>query len=88
MERKRIAGRFAAEDKGGVVKKQSTAASRAIQGNPQPVEVIENLAPKDTPRSSGNRAKDFVGLLLNSLKKGRSAEPSTVSTPAHIDSAE
>ena len=84
MERKRIAGRFAAEDKGGVVKKR---ASQAKQGNPQPVEVVGNPAPKDTPRSSGNRAKDFVGLLLNSLKKGRGGEPSAASTPAHVDSA-
>ena len=29
MERKRIAGRFAAEDKGGVVKKQPAPQSRA-----------------------------------------------------------
>jgi hypothetical protein len=85
MERKRIAGRFAAEDNGGAAKKR---ASRAKQGNPQPVEVVGNPAPKDTPRRSGNRAKDFVSLLLNSFKKGRSAEPSTVSTPARIDSAE
>jgi hypothetical protein len=88
MERKRVAGRFAAEDKSGVVKKRSAAASRTIQGNPQPVEVVENPAPKDTPRSSGNRAKNFVGLLLNSFKKGRGTEPSAVSTPAHIDSTE
>jgi hypothetical protein len=86
MERKRVAGRFAAEDKSGVVKKR---ASRTKQGNPQLVEVVENPAPKETPRSSGNnRAKNFVGLLLNSFRKGRGTEPSVVSTPAHIDSTE
>jgi len=58
MERKRIKGRFAPEDKGGVVKKQIAApAASSHQASPQ---------------SSARRTRSLVGLLLDKWKRARS----------------
>lgn len=58
MERKRIKGRFAAEDKGGVVKKEVAApATEQHQAAPQ-----QQAAPQ-------GRAKALVGSLLDKWKQ-------------------
>jgi len=59
MERKRIAGRFAAEDKGGIAKKRTPPA-------PQPV--AETL-PEADPQKPMTRGKNLVRLLVDRLKK-------------------
>ncbi|HEV2708915.1 MAG TPA: hypothetical protein VGU67_01770 [Edaphobacter sp.] len=63
MERKRVAGRFAAEDKGGVTKKRTTAA-------PQPVAEALPEAASQKPKTRG---RNLVRLLVDRLKKHASA---------------
>lgn len=59
MERKRIKGRFAAEDKGGVVRKQTAVPAEAPhQASPQP---------------AAAKSRSLVGLLLDKWKRSRTA---------------
>ncbi|MDW5265715.1 MULTISPECIES: hypothetical protein [Acidobacteriaceae] len=57
MERKRVKGRFVAEDKGGVVRKEVAAP----EANP-------HQASQQNP-ATPSRAKSLVGLLLNKWKR-------------------
>lgn len=56
MERKRVAGRFAAEDKGGIAKKRT----------PQPA---AGAQPEAAPQQPKTRKKNLVRLLVDRLKK-------------------
>lgn len=69
MERKRVAGRFAAEDKGGVVKKRATASSRIKPAALQHAEVIVEPALKSPPQKPEQQSKGLIGQLLDGLKK-------------------
>lgn len=79
MERKRIAGRFAAEDKGGVVKRQP-ASPRARKTISQPAAVSiqpAEVGQKDSSPQPKGRGKNLIHLLLQSWKRS----PATASTP-------
>lgn len=58
MERKRVKGRFVAEDKGGVVKKQVVAPAASPH--------------QTSPQSSAGGARSLVGQLLDKWKRSRS----------------
>lgn len=71
MERKRVAGRFVAEDKGGVAKKRA-AVPRAKEGNvaQEPVPVRQDgLEQNDVLKTAKPRDKGLLGSLLERLKK-------------------
>ncbi|WP_348267688.1 hypothetical protein P8936_00235 [Edaphobacter paludis] len=71
MERKRVAGRFVAEDKGGVARKRA-ATPRAKEGSVQQETVLvkpEGLGPKNASQAPKQRNKGLLGSLLERLKK-------------------
>lgn len=66
MERKRVKGRFVAEnkdDKGGVVKKPIAAPTASSQPNPHQV----------SPQNAAAKPRSLVGLLLDKWKRSRTA---------------
>jgi hypothetical protein len=72
MERKRVAGRFVAEDKGGVAKKRAATTSQPKQESVQPAEVVVKLGgldQNDLAEKPKTRTRKLVSLLLKSLKK-------------------
>lgn len=75
MERKRVAGRFAAEDKGGVVKKQAVAP-RARKGS-KPHEAVltkpDGSDHKDSSQKPDRRAKGLLDRLLHNWRRNPAA---------------
>ena len=75
MERKRVAGRFVAEDKGGVAKKQATAP-RAKEGSVQQETGLvqpDALDHKNALQAPKQGNKGLLGSLLERLKKSPKA---------------
>jgi hypothetical protein len=69
MERKRVKGRFVAEDKGGVVTRQIAAPTASPH--------------QTSPQSSAAKTRSLVGLLLDKWKRSRTGGKDFAATSTH-----
>ncbi len=71
MERKRVAGRFVAEDKGGVVRPRKAA-------HVTKPEQLHGVEPKDFPVAPVEHRKGLFGLLRRSFKRTSAPSADTI----------